>query len=322
MNTFNKNIIIPMVLLLTTLSSVNAAYVYIDSPRGASSNREPLSLSILLNSESDVISGLSGDFSFPTELFDVKNITTQNGVVSLWISQPHVSDEKTFDQRTHIKFEGIIPGGFNGVRSAYSVGVSPGIVFTVTLIPKGSGGGNFKLEDVELHAYDNNGTMLASKGDSRPIFVPVLTGKEIKQSDGLSFIDNRSVSITVNKSELINSGAPYVYIHEEDPARAIDHIEIAETSEYNPSYVSSSEWHTVKNPYTLTYTSRTKYIHAKIIYTNNTYTMKSIPPVENSQALLQSSRILVYIIVAISLLLYFYGKNFLHIFFKTRTKIN
>lgn len=322
MNIFIKKFCLPFFIIVATVSTVNSAFMYIDSPESASSNREPLSLSILLDSEKDTISGVSGDFSFPSELFYVKNITTQNGIVPLWVSQPHISDEKTFDQRTHIKFEGIIPGGFSGVHSAYVTGVSPGIVFTLTLIPKGSGSGNFKLNDVELHAYDSDGTIIISKEDSHQIFVPLLTGKEIIKSSTLTMVDNNTVSMILGRSSLVNNNTPYVYIHEEDPARTVDHIEIVETSEYNPSYVSSSNWHTVKNPYTLVYTSRTKYIHAKVIYTNNSFAMKTLPPVENSQVFLYSLRILVYILIAISLLLYFYGKNFLHIFSKTNTKNN
>lgn len=319
MNIFIKTFCIPLAIVIATLSTVSAAHMYIQSPDSASSNREPLSLSVLLDAEDTSVSGLSGDFSFPSELFDVKIISTQNGIVPLWVIQPHVSLDKTFDQRAHITFEGIIPGGFSGVRSPYREGISPGILFTITLIPKGSGDGNFVLDNVELHAYDDKGTIIPSVGDTRRISAPLLTGKEIKQSPVLTFVHTPTVTMTVNTSEFVNNNAPYVYVREDNPSHTVDHIEIAETSEYNPNYVSSSEWHTVTNPYVLTYSSRTKYIHAKIVYTDNTYTLKTLPPVENSQTFLQLSRILVYIIIAI-FLLYHYGKNFLHLLSKPRTK--
>lgn len=319
MTIFFKKLYIPFSIMIATLSTVNAAHMYIESPLTASSNREPLSLSILLDPEDTVISGLSGDFSFPEGLFDVKIISTQNGVVSLWVLQPHISTDKTFDQRTHITFEGIIPGGFSGVRSSYTSGVFPGILFTITLVPKGSGNGDFKLDNVELHSYDKDGTTLISKGDTHPISVPPLTGKEKLESQVLTSTDSTTITMTLNRSEFVNNNSPYVYIHEDNPSRTIDHIEIAESSEYNPNYVPSYEWHTALNPYLLVYTARTKYIHAKIIYTDNTYTVKTLPPVENSQAFINLSRILLYILVAISLL-YFYGKNFLHLTSKSNTK--
>jgi hypothetical protein len=319
MNIFIKKLYIVPLLVIATLSHVYAAHMYIDAPHTASSNRGPLSFSIILDAEGDMVSGISGNFSYPSELFDVKVISTQNGFVPLWIVNPHVSEEKTFDQRTHIVFEGIIPGGFGGVHSPYAQGIYPGIVCTITLIPKGFGQGNFTLDDIELHAFDSKGTLLPSTSDTSSIMVPMLSGKEVKQSTELTIAKNTSVTMTVATSEFVNNNAPYVYVREENPSHTIDHIEIAETNEYNPNYVSSYDWHTVTNPYVLAYSSRTKYIHAKIVYTDNTYTTKTIPPVENSQSLSHISRILLYIIVAISLL-YHYGKNFLHLIPKNRTK--
>lgn len=310
-----------MVVIGTTItvSQVYAARMYIESPKTASSNREPLVVMILVDVEKDVVSGVSGNFSFPSELFDVKTISTQNGIVPLWAVQPHISSDKFFDQRTHITFEGIIPGGFSGVRNPYIQNVFPGILFTVVLIPKNIGQDTFILEDIELHAYDSNGTTLPSKKDTKVISIPHITGKRVVPSSELKFTDNTTVTMEINRSELVNDNSPYLYIHENDASRTIDHIEVAESPEYNPTYVSSYEWHTVSNPYVLLYASRTKYVHAKIVYTNNTYTFKTLPPVENSETLLDSSRILVYILVAISLL-YFYGKNFLHLISKSRTK--
>lgn len=319
MNIFMKTFCISTLIFLATLTEVGAARMYIESPQTASSNRAPLALSIFLDGEKDTISGISGNFSFPSELFDVKIISTQNSIIPLWIVKPQVSLEKSFDSRTHITFEGIIPGGFTGVYNPYIQGSRPGILLTIILIPKGSGAGNFVLGDVELHAYDDKGTLLLSGGDSRPIAVPILTGKEVKESPSLIKVGNTTIIATVAQSEFVNNNAPYLYVHEENPSSAIDHIEIAESSEYNPDYVSSYEWHTVTNSYILIYSSRTKYIHAKVVYTDNTYAIKTIPPVENSQAFLQQSRILLYILITI-FLLYHYGKNFLHIVFKTRTK--
>jgi hypothetical protein len=322
MNIFIKKIIYVFIFAVGTLTHVPyvlAAHIYIEAPKTASSNREPLSLSVFLDPENDTVSGVSGNFSFPSALFDIKNITTQNGIIPLWVTQPHVSVEKSFDQRTHITFEGIVPGGFGGVRTPYATGIYPGIVFTVTLIPKGSGSGNFVIENSELHAFDDRGTLIASTGDSQPISVPILTGKEIEKSLVLKPLFNvNTVNVNIATSELVNNNAPYLYVREENSSHAIDRIEVAETSTSNAANVSEREWHVATNPYPLAYTARTKYIHVKIIYTDNTYTIKTVSPVENSQPFLNLSRILVYILVVISLV-YFYGKNFLHFFKKITT---
>lgn len=319
MNTTHKTIFILLSTLLMSISSVSAARLYIDAPQTASSNREQFSLSIIADPENDTVSGIAGDFSFPEELFVVKDITTQNGVISFWAVEPHVSNSKSFDQRVHISFEGIIPGGFKGVSNPYYSGKYPGIIFTVTLIPKGRGEGALTLSNVELHAYDSEGTVLSNKGYKKLVTVPELTGSDSIPKELPVFVGNTTVTMTVSTSDLINNSSPYLYIHDENPSRAIDHILIAETSNYYPPNIDDASWRVVTNPYPVFYSSRTKYIHAKIMYSNNTYTLKTLPPVENSQALSLLSRILIGILL-LAVLLHYYGKNILYFFGHIKAK--
>ncbi len=295
-------------LLVSVFDISYAARMYMESPSVASSNRESFVITIFLDPDHATISGLSGDFSFPTDLFDVKTISTQNGLVPLWAVQPQVSKEKYFDQRTHIIFEGIVPGGFDGVRTVYDTRLHAGIVFTVILTPKNKGQGELSLTDIELHAFDSNATYIPSKEDRKMIIVPPLSGGEIIQDMSLRLGTSKTIMFDILKNDLVNNGAPYVYVHDTNPSRTIAYIEIAETDEYDPVHVSKRYWHRVDNPYSLIYTSQTKYIHAKIVYTDNTYVFKTIAPVENSHSIVTISRILVYIVVSISLI-YFYGKK-------------
>lgn len=317
---FKKIIKILLLSSLVTVFDVHAATMYIDAPKTASSNRGEFTVSIMLNTEGSSVSALSGNFSFPSELFDIGTITSYNSIVPLWVTGPKLSPEKNFDRRTHIVFEGIIPGGFSGVHHPYYQDVFPGIIFTVTLIPKGEGKDLLKLDDIELHAYDALGTILETKNSSNEVTVPHLSSVSLATKQPLRNSESTTVSVSIMKSDLVNNNTPYLYVYEADPSHTIDHIEIVESSEYDPKYIDEHDWHTVTNPYILKYTSRTKYIHTKIIYTNNTYTLKTIPPVENSQAFLNLSRILISIVIVVALLLHFYGKNFLYIFSQHHTK--
>lgn len=300
-------------------SYVFAAHMYIEAPETASSNRSQFVVSVYLNPDGDVVSGLAGDLSFPSEMFVVKSITMQSGFVSMWLTSPHVSLDKTLDSRTHITFEGIIPGGFSGVRSPYFAGEGRGVVFTVILIPKESGRDIFRLDNVEVRAFDKDATLLTNKGDIHPVYVPTQTGKLEVISDESTLISNEDISITVNKSELINNDSNYIFIHNANPNRSIDHILVAESNEYNPAYISNSKWHNADNPYTLINQSRTRYIHAKIIFADGTFAYKTLPPVENSSHITQLSRILVYILIAVSLL-YHYAKHFTYLFSRSFRK--
>lgn len=312
-----------LTFLCICISCINGMYIsyaarmYIESPATASSNREPVVVTIFLDPEHVSISGLSADLSFPSELFDVKTITTQNGVVPLWIVEPQISQEKHFDQKTHIVFEGIVPGGFNGVRTVYDTKLHAGILFTVVLIPKNKGEGDFLLQNIDLREFTSNATYIPSVPDKKKITVPFLTGEEVIPETYLKNVTPSSVNFEISKSDLVNNGAPYVYVYDENPSHTIKYIEIAETNEYDPYHVSEYAWRKATNPYVLAYTKQTKYVHAKIVYTDNTYVFKTIAPVENSQKIMATSRILVYIIVSISLI-YFYGKKL----FESRKKNN
>jgi hypothetical protein len=313
-NKKDMNIIIKNLLILgifaISLHYTYAAKLYIESPKTVSSNREPLTVMVLLDSEEDIVSGLSGDFSFSSDMFDVGSISTQNSIVSLWANSPRVSQDKFFDQKTHITFEGAVLGGFGGLRNPYTSKVFPGIVFTITLIPKQMGVDLLTLDSIELHSYDSEGTILPSKKNSTRIIVPRLTG-EPRAQESPRKVGNTTVTLDVYKDDLVSNSAPYLFIHDSDSSRSIDKVFIVESREYDPEQILSSSWKQVTNPYVFTHTIGAKYVHVKIHYTNNTYTYALLPPVENSQLFSHSSRILVYILLVVSLV-YFYGKKFLY----------
>ena len=96
MNHYLKNNIIFLFVVLLSVTTVNAASIIIDAPKKAPANRRDVIVQIVLNPEQDVISGMSGDFSFPTDSFSVRSITTESSIVSLWVKQPSISQEKYF----------------------------------------------------------------------------------------------------------------------------------------------------------------------------------------------------------------------------------
>ena len=317
-----KNIYFTLIVLgcmYQGLTSLFAAGMYLDVPKTASSNREPFPVTIFLDTEGASVSGVGGELSFSSSLFDIKSITAQNSVIPLWVEQPQVSTDKTIDQKTHIVFEGAIPGGFSGVYGLYEHGVFPGIVFTVLLVPKNAGKDTIILTSKEIHAYDEKGTLLPSYGDTKNIIVPELANNVSHVAKNEIEVEASSVTAMITTNDSVAGGDPYVFVNDENTSHIINHIEVAETGDYDPHKVSLYEWHKVNNPHVITYTNRTKYTHVKVVYANGTYAYKTIAPVENSSSFSYLSRILVYIIITI-LLLYHYGKNFLHIIPKNSTK--
>ena len=317
MKIFLQSLTFAFILVLFGYTNVFAARVYMQAPESASANRTPFTILVQIDAEKKTLSGLSGMFSFPSELFEIQEISTEGSAVSVWVTHPKVSSEKFFDARTHIVFEGIMPGGFSGVRSPYYEGALPGTLFSVTLIPKNSGAGTFILDDSELHLYDRDATTVEGESDIKIIRVPTLSGREEEKKTTPTFIKNQSVSTSVTHSELINNGAWYLSVNEIESHSSVENIFVAESNESNPFLVSDYDWRNTSSVYVLLHQDRTKYIHTKIVYSDNTYTFQTIKPVDNRTPISYLSRILIGVLFLL-FFFYQYGKNLLRFFSKAR----
>lgn len=271
------------VIFFATSIKTDAAVLTVDTPDDLTSITGPVVVTVNLDPEKDVVSAISGTFSMPADLFDVGSISTSDGVISMWVESPRVVKENYFDLRTRIRFEGIIPGGFSGVRSPYYNGSRPGMVVKITLIPKAEGVGYFLLDDVQVRAHDLEGTLLSTKSTdisfsngqiAKNTSEKMLKAKEVKSS---------TLQLLLSKSELVENGAWYLVIREEETLQGIDYIQVAETKGYRAPEGSSSLWRKTSSPYVLRNQDRDMFVHVKVVYKNNTFALSTIEPVENSE---------------------------------------
>lgn len=317
MNYYYKKIFIGCIALSAMVLSSYASQISIVAPNKTLSNRMPVVVQFLLDPEEDTISGISGNFSFPSEMFTLDSISVDSSVVTLWVNQPAVSYEKYLDNRTHVTFEGIFPGGYDGVRSPYYQGKKSGILFSVALTPKSKGNGTLLLDDIILHAFDSQATSLPIASLTKLITVPDLIPPQGDSTSKLPlYITSPTLSAFITRDLLVNNNAWYLMINESEAVSSIQKIFVAETNDYEADSVSDDAWRTAKNPYVLLYQNRTKNVHIKIIYSNHTYTTFTIHAVENFNSISYLSRILISIVIVV-LFIYLYGKNVL-IFFKNK----
>lgn len=313
MNYLFKKSILVFTLYTLLSSSAIAAQVTIVAPEKALANRQPIEVLIYLDPEQDTISGLSGSFSFPSEMFSINNIRLEDSAVSLWMKQPSISEEKYLDNRTHVTFEGIFPGGYDGVRSPYYQGKRSGILFSVTLIPKNKGVGSLIIDDIVLNRFDPEATPIRTESVIKTITVPDLLPLTVTPSL-LMQVKSTTLSAFVTRDALINNNAWYLVVNDPEPKSAVREIHIAESDEYGIERVDKNLWRTVTVPYVLLSQERTKFIHIKVMYADATYAAISLPPVENSKSILTISRILISVIL-VFLVLYLYGRS-IFTFFK------
>lgn len=309
MNNYFKKILL-CVAVATIPHVLHAANITIDSPNAAVPSRQPIVVRIFLDTENKMVSGIGGDFSFPTDMFVLQNISTEDSVIPLWLNQPSVSEEKYFDNRTHLTFEGIFPGGYSGVRSPYYQGERPGILFTVVLVPKNKGSGVLLLDNITLNSFTREATPIPVESAVKIITVPNLLSLSDRAATIPVRIKKQTLSTFVTRDPLVNNNAWYLVVDDQGARSAISALYVAETDDYDAEAVKENDWQMIKSPYVLLYQDRTKNIHTKVIYSDNTYTTNTIHAVENFTSISYISRILVGVAMAL-FLLYTYGKDLL-----------
>lgn len=298
-------------MFMSNSANVFSARLILDAPTDASTNGEPFSVTISVDSEGEALSAISGVLSFPSGVFDIQSVTTRSSIVSLWVSQPKISAKEIIGDRVRIPFEGIIPGGYTGVRSPYYQGVRPGLVFIITLLPKKASIANISLEDIKFHLFNAEGTMVKVEPVTSLVTIPTQSIVYSTVTRDLALTYSTTLDVNLLRDPLIANNAWYLSVVEDESTRPISRIYISETGEYSSDEVSENEWKEVKNMYIVKNQSRTKYLHVKILYENNTYMIKTIAPVENSPSIFYSSRILISILCAIIIgfVLYLYVKK-------------
>ena len=298
-------------IVLISISSgiaVFSASLQIVAPSSASINGEPFTVSIFLNTEGQPVSAIGGVLSFDSSLVSVERITTQGSAVPLWIQQPKVLDESIQQATTSIVFEGMMPGGFTGVRSPYYKDVRPGSLFTVLLKPKQEGIARISLHDIELHAFDKDGTLLLVSPVTSIVEIPKQSTVYPSTEKQPLYVTSDTLEVAVRREQLIENNSWYLVVHEDQTARPVQSMYIVEADTFDPQNVQVADWNRLETIYILKHQDRSKYIHVKVVYDNDIYTIKTIPPVENSTQHFYSSRILVYIaLLFLVIFLYRYG---------------
>lgn len=308
-----------LALFIVTSTFVQAAKLNIVAPSRANNTSDPVIVQVTLDPEKDIISGVSGNLSYPTNLFQLHSVSTDGSVVSPWVIYPKV-EEGYIDGRTHITFEGIFAGGFGGVKSAYYSGEKTGTMFTVILLPVQQGVGTISLDNITLNSFDERATPLSVRAVHSSIVVPDLISNAILPGKVVKEVSPESLSVFIEKSELIHRNAWYITVYDSEPKSAIENIFIVETNEASKISSDDKRWKKITPPHILFYQDRGKFVHVKVEYSNGAYAFKTVAPVENLQLSQTISRILRgVLLLSLLYVLYVYLKNHVRFFSKTHT---
>lgn len=302
-----KYLLLPFLLFIFS-PAVYAATVNLgvsDSPSGTKI------VHVSLDTDGDTVNAVSGTLSFPADMYQIKVLDTANSIVSLWAVSPALNKERNFNLRSQVVFEGIMPGGFSGVRSPYYTGERSGKLFDIELIPVSSGEAVLLFDDMQVLAHDGKGTKLPVNTNELSLQVkkPQSIFSERKDMTRVTTGDlhpftMRTPDVADGKWFLVNEFSSH--------QKALKELLVAETTEYNPERVRPYDWRSIVGTYVLLYQHRDKFVHVKAVYYDNTYEVATLQPVEN----LQSNSLGSYILVSIIMLLL---GNIVRTYYVTRT---
>jgi hypothetical protein len=261
-----------------------------------------LVVEVYADPEADSINAVIGTLSYPAEYFMLDSVSTVNSVISMWLESPKETSQFDISGLKHIHFEGAIPGGFQGIRSASYEGPKQGLVMTVKLKAKKPGVALVILEEAALLLHDGKATKVSTPVISKEIVIsPGVVRTNTKKIES-KYVQNTSLTIFRIRNELVANNSLTLVIVDDTTRRTIDHYEVAETTNYSPEDVSSYEWKVAASPYVLLDQKAKTFTHTKAVYADGTYTYATLPPVENVDQEYPLSRILIGIVSTLLIL--------------------
>src|SRR3989344_5210083 len=108
-----------IILMMLCLPSTTLAATYFFTPTAESLDlHEQFTITLQLDAEDEFVNAVEGVLKFPKRLLKVVSIDLSESIVSAWVAPPQVKGEE-------VRFSGIIPGGFDGVRTPLELEKSP-----------------------------------------------------------------------------------------------------------------------------------------------------------------------------------------------------
>ncbi|HUC01600.1 MAG TPA: hypothetical protein VMA75_01715 [Candidatus Paceibacterota bacterium] len=197
------------------------------------SGADPQTVAITLDTQGEEVNAVEIHFSFDTDLFSVKGISTGGSVINLWVNGPSFSNTLGT-----VDLAGIIPGG--------EVTAS-GTIVTITLVPK--------LPQVRTNFTFDSGQVLLNDGKGTPaalsvVINPFTLGGAGSAPPAESTKAPNAFAPEIGQDPDIFGGSYFLVFSTTDQQSGIDHYDVLEVPA-GTKVTSSSPWVTAASPYLL-----------------------------------------------------------------------
>jgi len=215
---------------LKDVDSVFAAKLYFDTSQNSVQAGELLEVTLMVDTEGEVINAIEGSTSFSPNLV-LKQIRSGNSLMGLWIDSPREEGDK-------VVFSGIIPGGYLGEIGPKWEGVHPGRIFSLLFEVKEGGEAWVQVS--------RESTVLLNDGKGSETYVAIEDAKikvlEGKEANVIDWEDKENPEPFKPVIELFPDGLYYLIFVTQDKGSGIAYYDVRE---------GEGSFVTVESPYLL-----------------------------------------------------------------------
>ncbi|MEN9551772.1 MAG: hypothetical protein RI935_149 [Candidatus Parcubacteria bacterium] len=295
-----KKLLFSIGIVISTWHGVYAVSFEVNAPT-IINGVQVVPVTVYMDSEGSVVSGVSGSISFPEEMLSLYTISLYDSIVPLWVTQPTLQKD-TLNKRSTISFEGIFIGGWSHTYVGSGNPFTKGKLFTILLTPKSNGKGVILFDNVQVHAFDEKATVLTSRTKEHMFTITNVANQNTVPALSLNRKDINSIELLLMDDSSLESQKTYITLTDTKLYSPIRFVKLIQSNESTEPNVTSSLWQEISLPYVIS-KERGDYIHLYIEYMSGDYTIKTISTVENLNTKQRLFSILNSIIVSVLLVL-------------------
>ena len=261
---------------------------------------------LTLDSQNKSLNAIEGDVSWSQNL-ELISINDSNSIVGPWVEKPEVNDAG------RVSFQGIMPGGYNGVQSSAWVGVRPGEVFRLVFQSKELGKAFVKTENAKVLLNNGIGTQDNLSVSNLDIAISSkVSGQQFEEP--LDKVPPENFLPETTRDQNIFNDKWFLVFKARDLGSGIDYYEVKE--EYPTFYFKSlfnggGNWISAESPYVLSDQTLKSYIRVRAFDKSGNIRLVELEP-RNPLQWYENYLVWIIIILAgvfIAAIVIFYGKK-------------
>lgn len=212
-----KKFIILLILLFISPGVSLAAQISFHTDKNSFSQKESFLVDVWLDPQKDSVNAVEGSITYPSQIFELKEIRDGNSVINFWVERPHQ------DGTGKISFSGITTGGFTGEKK---------FLFSFILEAKAQGVGKLDWSNLQILKNDGLGTKISTTGV--PLTLTVTSAVTNAPTD-LNVADTNppeDFNAYVANDASIYDGQHFLVFSTTDKGSGIDHFLVRESPWY------------------------------------------------------------------------------------------